>query len=83
MKITDEILSYLEDEESRFIYQKRVQACETGNYDYIREIVDRYVPSLRPYDSGIENQKFDALMNKKIIIFGVGLRGRTALNLES
>ena len=37
MDITDKILSYLEDEESRFIYQKRVEYSETGNMLCINE----------------------------------------------
>lgn len=45
MKTTDEILSYLEDEQSRFIYQKRVEYNETGDFSAIRAIVERYIPT--------------------------------------
>lgn len=78
MKSTDEILSYLEDEQSKFIYQKRVEYNETGNFDAIRAIVERYVPKLqdKPYYPGREAELPKLLMGKKnIVIFGSGMNG--------
>jgi len=58
MKSTDEILSYLEDDQSKYIYQKRVEYNETGNFNAIKAIVDRYLPKLwdKPYYPGMETE---------------------------
>lgn len=79
MKNTDEVLSYLEDEESRFIYQKRMEYNETGDFNAIRAIVERYVPKLhdRPYYPGMEDTLFQLLADKRnIVIFGSGMNGK-------
>lgn len=83
MKDTDKILSYLADEESKFIYQKKVEYSETGNFEPIKEIVDRYLPQFRDrqYYPGIENNMLEMLKGKtKIIIFGSGLNGKYLLD---
>lgn len=83
MKSTDRILSYLADEESRFIYEKRVEYSETGNFDLIKEIVDRYLPQCRnkQYHLKIENQMLRLLRNKtKIVVWGSGLNGKYVLD---
>ena len=79
MKRTDEILSYLEDEQSKFIYQKRVEYNETGDFSAIKAIVARYLPKLwdRPYYPGMEGELLKRLEDKRnIIIFGSGINGK-------
>lgn len=81
MKKTDQVLSYLEDEQSRFIYQKRVEYNETGDYNAIRSIVERYLPGIRVYYPGIEKEILAQVKNKKrIVLFGCGRNGHIALN---
>lgn len=82
MKNTDEILSYLEDEQSRFIYQKRVEYNETRDFSAIKAIVEKYLPKLqdKPYYPGMEAEMLKQLENKnKIVIFGSGMNGITVL----
>ena len=79
MKSTDQILSYLEDEQSRFIYQKRVEYNETGDFNAIKEIVERYLPKLwdKPYYPGMEGELFKQLESKhNIVLFGSGMNGK-------
>lgn len=79
MKSTDRILSYLEDEQSKFIYQKRLEYNETGDFNAIKEIVTRYLPKLRnkPYYPGMEEELLKRLEDKRnIIIFGSGMNGK-------
>lgn len=83
MKSTDEILSYLEDEQSRFIYQKRVEYNETGDFNAIRTITERYLPELKDkqYYPGKEAEMLEQLKNKnKIVLFGSGMNGRSVLH---
>lgn len=80
MNSTDKVLAYLEDEQSRFIYQKRVEYNETGDFNAIKAIVDRYLPKLhdRPYYPGMEDTLFQALAGKRnIVIFGSGMNGKS------
>lgn len=82
MKSTEEILSYFEDEQSRFIYQKRVAYNETGDFHDINAIVERYIPKLhgRPYYPGMESELPKCLKDKKkIVVFGCGMNGRAML----
>lgn len=81
MKKQDQILSYLEDEQSRFIYQKRVEYNETGNFDAIKAIIDRYLPGIKAYYPGIEKEMLERVKDKKkIVLFGSGKNGRFVLN---
>lgn len=83
MKTTDEILSYMGDEQSRFIYQKRVEYNETGDFNTIKAIVDRYLPQLRDkaYYPGMEAEMLEQLKDKnRIVIFGSGMNGKSVLH---
>ncbi len=83
-KEMDRILSYLEDEESRFIYQKRAEYNESGDFRAIKVIADRYLPQLkdRPYYPGIEKKMVERLSRKqRIVLFGSGLNGRICQGL--
>ena len=44
--MTDEqlVMSWLEDEESKFIFKKHVEYNKTQDFNVIREIVSRYIP---------------------------------------
>lgn len=82
MKSTDEILSYFEDEQSKFIYQKRVEYNETRDFGAIKAIVERYLPELqdKPYYPGMEVEMLKWLEDKSnIVIFGSGMNGRSVL----
>lgn len=79
MKSSEKILSYLEDEQSEFIYQKRVEYNETGDFNAIKAIVARYLPQLRdkPYYPGMEGELLKLLEDKRnIVIFGSGINGK-------
>lgn len=79
MKGTKEILSYFEDEQSRFIYEKRVEYNETGDFKTINAIVERYVPKLhgRSYYPGLEDKLPETLKDKRnIVVFGCGINGK-------
>lgn len=67
MESTEKILSYLEDEQSEFIYQKRVEYNETGDFNAIKAIVARYLPQLRDklYYLGMEGELLKQLENKR------------------
>ena len=78
------ILSWLEDEESRFIYKKRLEYNEKHDFNAIQEIVDMYVPECKdtPYRPEQRLELVEALRDKnKIIIFGAGTRGMRVLSL--
>lgn len=80
MTETERILTYLEDEESRFIYQKRAEYNKTGNFDFIREIVDKYLPQFKnkPYHPGSESEIPELLKDRKnILVFGCGANGKS------
>lgn len=80
MESTEKILSYLEDEQSEFIYQKRVEYNETGDFNAIKAIVARYLPQLRDklYYPGMEGELLKLLENKRnIVIFGSGMNGKS------
>lgn len=78
MQESDKIISWLEDEESKFIYQKKAEynKAEIGDFGAIDEIVDRYLPQL----AGAESKVLDILSDKeRILIFGAGAFGIRAL----
>lgn len=84
MTETEQIVSWLEDEESKFIYKKRVEYNETHNYERIKEIVNTYLPQLskRRYYPGIAKELVGKIKNrKKIAVFGLGFQGKEVLDL--
>ena len=70
----DEIIPWLEDEESRFIFSNRVAFNESSDFIYMREIIDRYVPELEDtYYPGKEKELIDKISDKKNVwIWGAG-----------
>lgn len=79
MKSADKILSYLEDEQSKFIFQKRLEYNETGDFNAIKAIVARYLPKLwdKTYYPGMEDEFQKRLEDKhNIVIFGSGMNGK-------
>lgn len=82
MNNTDRVLSYLEDEESRFIYRKKVEYNETGEFNAIKVIVDKYLPQLadKKYYPGMVTEMLTHLKDKrKIVLFGSGMNGKAVL----
>ncbi len=79
----DKVISYLEDEQSKFIYKKKAEYNETGDYSLIRDIVDRYLPELKgiQYHPGIKSEMLEKLKGKKIVVWGCGLNGREVMTL--
>lgn len=74
------VYSQLEDEESKFIFEKRIQFNHTGNYNLIWDIVDRYVPELADHKWSPDIVKrlihsFER-SGKKTVIFGAGHNGK-------
>lgn len=73
------ISSYLMDEESRFIFQKRLEYNETYDFEAIKAIVDRYLPELkgkRYYPNKIKEMRYLLKDKKNILLFGSGSRGQ-------
>lgn len=70
----EKISSFLEDEESRFIFENRLLHNEYNDYLYIQKIVDRCIPeSFLQKQAQIEDGLLEILRNKKNIwIWGGG-----------
>ena len=82
----DEIVSFLEDEQSKEIYRLWCCYYDTKRNDYLYEIVDKYVPELgaEKYYNGKEDILVDIIKEKKhVVIFGAGGRGRELLRILS
>ena len=80
----DTIASWLEDEESRFIYKKRIEFNESNNYGIFREIVDKYVPEFinNYYFPGKQMEIVKEVKGKRSIwIWGAGIRGRRIIDM--
>lgn len=79
------VYSALEDEESKFIFQKRRKFNESGDYHYIEEIIDRYVPEMRErkWCPGIAANFLRDIKErgKKLIVWGAGHNGRMLVNM--
>ena len=78
------ILSWLEDEESKFIFNKRMEYNETGDFEPFKEIIEAYIPELRGnYDyRGKETELVARVKDKSNIwIWGAGINCRRILLL--
>lgn len=79
------ILSYLKDEESQFIFQKRLEYNHTHDFTAIRSIVERCVPELAVYDYSPEKKyaTFEYIRNcRNVWIWGAGIRSERLLTIE-
>lgn len=84
MENINKVLSYLEDEESKFIYLKKLEYNKTNDNCHIRAILEKYLPEFKGkmFDSGIEEKLIRLLKSKKkIVLFGSGINGKKLLNL--
>ena len=75
-QMKDMMLSWWEDEESKFIFENRLAHNENDDFIYIQNIVDQYVPELkdRAMHFEKENELINLLMSKKHIwIWGGGV----------
>lgn len=71
------VLTWLEDEESRFIFEKRVLYNKTNDFSHIKEITKRYLPQFekRNYYPGKVKELIEKMTEKKnIVFFGAGAR---------
>lgn len=84
MNAEEEVLSWLEDEESKFIFEKRTQYNESGNDSYIAEIIDKYVPEFRGrmYQTGMEKKLIaDVCDRDNIVLWGGGVKALRIINI--
>lgn len=81
----DWVYSKLEDEESRIIFEKRKKFYYTGDYHYLADIIDQFVPEFSgcKWNPEIEKDLIRDVvgLDKKLIIFGAGYNGRRVLQL--
>lgn len=79
------VYNQLEDEESKDIYKNICAYHDSGDYAYIKHIIKAYVPefAFNIYSPGGEMDfaKRLAENNKRIIIYGCGLRGKRLCKL--
>ena len=73
------IKKWLADEESRYIFEKRIEYNTTGNYRVFEDIIHRYVKeySDNVYYPGKEKEIIQDICDKHDIwIYGAGIRGK-------
>lgn len=75
-KNEEQVMSWLTDDESKYIFKKRVEFNNTGNSRVFRDIVERYIPQLRDrgYYPGMEKRMISILKGKRVILFGAGTK---------
>ncbi len=79
------ILSYFEDEESKYIFQKRLEFNNTKNFKAIRDIIEKYIPALSIYDYSPQKraETIDIIRSKNNVwIWGAGVRSERLLTIE-
>lgn len=75
------IYGWLEDEESKDIYLNRLNFLLTGEYRYMRYIVDRYVPDLAVLnDTEVPNLLARIPKDRPFILYGVGEGARATFH---
>lgn len=82
--MSDLITTWLQDEESQFIFKKRIEFNESNNYRLFREIIDKYVPELSNsyYYPGKEKEIIEKVKEKTHIwIRGGGIRCRRIIDM--
>ena len=78
----EKIMSWLSDEESRFIYRQRIAYNETKDFQAIQKILNCYIPELSNFREESNARFLERVKNqKKIILFGAGERGKRIWNL--
>lgn len=79
------VYSQLEDEESRFIFEQRMQFNLDNDYNHVRQIITNYVPEFaeEQWYPGKEEELIHILQekNKRVVIFGAGYFGKRVLDL--
>lgn len=75
------IRTWLADEESRFIFDKRIEYKKCGDDRVFKEIIDRYVPEFKNFFcyTGKEKEYMDEI-NGKVWVYGGGIRGKRIIN---
>lgn len=73
MKKISQIYSMLEDKESKEIYMNRLSMLITDNFDYMRDVIERYTPQL----AALNNREIPKLLSslpkeKPIMLYGAG-----------
>lgn len=66
------IYGWLEDEESKDIFLKRLNFLITEDYRFMRDIVCRYVPDLAMLNEEVPNLLLRVPQDKPFILYGVG-----------
>ena len=86
LKKKDWVFQQLSDEISKDIWQKKVKFNETQNEEYLKDIIEKYIPECR--NKGIYNPnsinrivKEIQYKNKRIVIFGAGFQGKRVLEV--
>lgn len=82
--MSDLITTWLEDEESKFIFNKRIEFNNNHEYRIFGAIIDKYVPELRNnfYYPGKEKEILEKTKGKsKIWLGGAGIRGRRTIDM--
>ena len=79
--IADKIFKGLEDDQSKDIFESRLLYSISNDIGHINEIVNKYLPSIKPLYSKENIGNFvefirDSYKNKKIIIYGAGKVGQ-------
>ncbi len=84
-KKQEKVYSWLEDEESRFIYENKLRFNIDHDYEHIRKIVKKYVPdfSEHVWYPGKEKELIEEIkrLEKRVVIFGAGYFGEKILDL--
>ncbi len=74
------IYSMMMDEESKYVYINRLNYLVTGNYHYMANIVEKYLPNLTVMKGGgISSLLKELPEEKKIIVYGAGANAKKTI----